>query len=174
MSTSTKRSAFMRLAAAVADFGDPFYAEERQRDVWNEDSAFGLQLLLWGVMVLAGIMLWVGGRPLLPYSVAVLAVAAVISYLVIAYARAKGVRVPWKSSVTKGRLVAVAVVVTALTAGAARAAAEGNSGVSWLISAVPLGLGAVVGLALGARRDRRRREQASARGEVAPAIHPGL
>ncbi len=174
MSTSTKRSAFMWFATAVADFGDPFYAEERQRDVWNEASAFGFQLLLWGVMVLGGDHALGGWSAAAALLRAVLVMAAFISYLVIAYARAKGVRVPWKSSVTKGRLVAVAVVVTALAAGAARPAAEGNSGVSWPISAVPLGLGAVVGQALGARRDRRRREQASARGEVAPAIHPGL
>lgn len=174
MSTATMRSRVVRIAAAVADFGSPFYAEERQRDVWNEASALGFQLLLWILMVLAGIMMWVGGRPLLPYAVALVFVTAVVPYLVIAYARVKGVRVPWKGSVTMGRLVATAVIVMILATGAGRAAAEGHSDVSWLGSAVVTGLGAVVGLSLGARRDRHRRKRALARGEVPPAAHPGL
>jgi hypothetical protein len=40
-------SVFVRLAAGVGDLGNPFYREERQRDVWNEASAVGMQLTLW-------------------------------------------------------------------------------------------------------------------------------
>jgi hypothetical protein len=59
MSSSAETSLFMRFAAAVADFGDPFYAEERQRDVWNEASAFGFQFLVWAGMALSAVMLGV-------------------------------------------------------------------------------------------------------------------
>ncbi|MDQ3276230.1 MAG: hypothetical protein M3Q39_14700 [Actinomycetota bacterium] len=56
----------MRAAAGIGDFGNPFYAEERQRDVWNEASAFGLQLLLWLSMLTATISVWVFGAPAVP------------------------------------------------------------------------------------------------------------
>ena len=37
---------FTRATSTVADFDSPFYAEERQRDVWNEASAIGLLILV--------------------------------------------------------------------------------------------------------------------------------
>ena len=46
--TSVRHDPFVRAARFVGDLGNPFYEEERQRDVWNEACAFGLQLLLWG------------------------------------------------------------------------------------------------------------------------------
>ncbi len=36
MMMSNDRSLFVRAAAAVGDLGNPFYDEERQREVWNE------------------------------------------------------------------------------------------------------------------------------------------
>ncbi len=47
--SSTRPGLIVRVAHVVGDFG-PFYAEERQRDVWNEVSAFGLQLVLWSTL----------------------------------------------------------------------------------------------------------------------------
>ncbi len=43
---SGSQSWIVRSAELIGDLGNPFYAEERQRDVWNEASAVGLQLLL--------------------------------------------------------------------------------------------------------------------------------
>ena len=45
--SQTRPDPFVRVAQFIGDFGNPFYDEERQRDVWNEACAFGLQLLLW-------------------------------------------------------------------------------------------------------------------------------
>lgn len=45
---------FDRVTARIGDLDDPFYAEERDRDVWNEASAVGFQLLLW-VLLVAGL-----------------------------------------------------------------------------------------------------------------------
>ncbi len=49
--SSTRQDPLVRMAHVVGDFGKPFYAEERQRDVWNEASAFGFQLVLWCALV---------------------------------------------------------------------------------------------------------------------------
>ncbi|MBK5221936.1 MAG: hypothetical protein JJE52_03485 [Acidimicrobiia bacterium] len=38
---------FMRTAARIGDLGSPLYDEERRRDVWNEASAVGFQIMLW-------------------------------------------------------------------------------------------------------------------------------
>ena len=47
-----------RAIAAIADFNNPFYAEERQRDVANEASAFGFGVLVWTLLFGAGATCW--------------------------------------------------------------------------------------------------------------------
>ena len=65
---------FMRAAGVVGDLDHPFYEEERQRDVWNEACAVGLQVALWLGLALAAAMVWLGGSTALPYALAVFAV----------------------------------------------------------------------------------------------------
>ncbi|MFZ0158850.1 MAG: hypothetical protein WAL50_07465 [Kineosporiaceae bacterium] len=174
MSSSAEKSLFMRFAAAVADFGDPFYAEERQRDVWNEASAFGFQFLVWAGMALSAVMLWVGGRPLLPYAFALLILIVAASYLVIAYARLLGVRVAVKGSLTRPRLMAFAVVYAALILGAVRSVGTGGLDRPGLMIGLAVGAGGLTGLLIGMDRQRRRQERAAERGEVDDVTHPGL
>ncbi len=123
MSTSTNNSVFMRFASAVADFGNPFYQEERQRDVWNEASAFGFQLLLWCGLLLGAVMLWVGGRGALPYAYGLLMVIGLASIMTIGYARRLGVDVSTTRfrSGGRSRMVLLAVVVVVLLLGLVRA-----------------------------------------------------
>jgi hypothetical protein len=47
-----------RAIAAIADFNNPFYAEERQRDVANEAAAFGFGVLVWTLLFGAGATCW--------------------------------------------------------------------------------------------------------------------
>ena len=47
-----------RAIAAIADFNNPFYAEERQRDVANEAAAFGFWVLFWTLLFGAGATCW--------------------------------------------------------------------------------------------------------------------
>ena len=51
-------SMFDRAAAVIADFNNPFYGEERQRDVANEAAAFGYWVLFWTLLIGAGITCW--------------------------------------------------------------------------------------------------------------------
>lgn len=127
MSTSIKRSAFMRFAAGVADFGDPFYAEERQRDVWNEASAFGFQLMLWGTLSLGTVMLWVGGHESLPCAASVIGLGGLAAALTVGYAGRLGVTAAGNWSVNRRRYVALAVLLLALAGGLVRALAEADS-----------------------------------------------
>ena|SRR5690349_5042514 len=82
---------FTRATSIIADFASPFYAEERQRDVWNEASALGFQSMIWAGVILAGAMTWIGGRPLLGWAIALLAIIAVSSWLTLLHANRRGV-----------------------------------------------------------------------------------
>jgi hypothetical protein len=84
---------FVRVAAAVADFSHPFYAEERQRDVWNEGSTFALTVLTWGLLLVGSVAVWTGDEAVLPYAVAMYLLVGVGGWLTICYARCRGVTV---------------------------------------------------------------------------------
>src|SRR5919112_6877143 len=90
--SQTRPDPFVRVAQFVGDFGNPFYAEERQRDVWNEACAFGLQLLLWLTLGAAVVVVWVVGAPAVPYAQGALVLLGTVSLLTIAYAHRRGVR----------------------------------------------------------------------------------
>jgi hypothetical protein len=82
---------FTRATSVVADLDSPFYAEERQRDVWNEASAIGFQTMLWAGLALACAMTWIGGRPQLGWAAGLLAVIGVASWLTVIHANRLGV-----------------------------------------------------------------------------------
>jgi hypothetical protein len=159
--TATKEPLFDRFASAVADFGSPFYAEERQRDVWNEASAFGLQLFLWGSLVLSAVMFWVGGRALLPYGAVLMLFASFVSYLMLAYVKRLGVDVPVKGALKGWRLVAFLVVYLANVLGALSAMDSGSTRTGFAAGTV-IGIAGVAGLLFGQQLQRRRRDRADA------------
>jgi hypothetical protein len=154
----------MRFAATVADFGDPFYAEERQRDVWNEASAFGFQVLLWCGYALAGVMLWVGGAPARPYALALIALVGLTAAMVIGYARRLGVEATENVWRTRPRLAAI----VALMAFVASGVVWGGAGVGGLtldratIAGLLTGAGLTLGLAAGLIWFTHRRNRSTA------------
>ena len=165
MSTPTTPSAFMRFASAVADLGDPFYTEERQRDVWNEASAFGFQLLLWSGLALSALMLWFGGRDALPYAYGLLGITGLASALTIGYARRLGVDVatrPFRSR-SRSRWLVLMAVLGLLVAGLLRSLAlvDPESGERVLSGSTLAGFvtGATVALALVLLLARRARQR---------------
>lgn len=82
---------FDKVAGAIGDFGSPFYAEERQRDVWNESSAVGFQAMLWGTTALACAMAWIGGAGQAGWAIALLVIAGVASWITLGHARRHGI-----------------------------------------------------------------------------------
>ena len=145
---------FVRAAGAVADFGSPFYREERQRDVWNEASAVGMQLVLWLGMALAVVMVWAGGRTGLPYAAALYGMLAVASLISLTYARALGVRMDQRSWVLSGRKVVYLALLVAFAAGVLRVVPSPDRG-SFTIGMVSGLAAAVAVLVVSARRARR-------------------
>ncbi len=84
---------FLRAAGAIGDLGNPFYREERQRDVWNEASAVGFQATLMLSLAAATAMVWIGGASGLPHAAALFGVVGVASWLTMLYAWALGVTI---------------------------------------------------------------------------------
>jgi len=118
----TRTDPLVRLARVVGDFGSPFYDEERQRDVWNEASAFGLQLVLWTTMLSATLAIWIVGAPAVPYVVAALCLLGAVCMLTIGYAQRLGVTVTDPGRMLRLRLLLYILLFLALCAGLLRAA----------------------------------------------------
>ena len=125
--TGLRSDPIVRLAHAVGDFGNPFYAEERHRDVWNEASAFGLQLLLWAVLLASTVTVWVVGAPSVPYVCSALALVGVVCGLTMAYAQRLGVTLTGGVRVLRWRLLPYLALLVALVVGVLRGSAGGFS-----------------------------------------------
>ena len=122
--TSTRQDPLVRMAHVVGDFGNPFYAEERQRDVWNEASAFGFQLVLWCALTVSTATVWLVGAPAVPYVCAAMVLVGVISGLTVAYAQHLGVELTGRDRMLRWRLLPYGLLVLALLVGLVRAQEE--------------------------------------------------
>jgi len=147
--TQTRPDPFVRVAQFVGDFGNPFYDEERQRDVWNEACAFGLQLLLWLTLAAAAAVVWVVGEPAVPYAEGALGILGMVSLLTIGYAHRLGVRMTGAARVLRLRLLPYVGLVAALLVGMARASTASRG---FVVGAATGALVAVLALAWAARR----------------------
>ncbi len=153
---------FVRTAGAVGDLGNPFYREERQRDVWNEASAVGFQLVLWLGMAAAAAMIWIGGAVALPYAVTLYAVIGIPAVVTLTYSTALGVSGTEGVRMLRARVVIYALLLAAFIVGAVRAVPAEQGGfvggmaqgavVGAVIAAV-----LVVVAVLSARRSSQRR-----------------
>ena len=147
---------FLRAAAFVGDLGNPFYREERQRDVWNEASAVGFQLALWLGLAAATAMVWFGGQPALPYAVTLLVVVGLPALISVAYAWRLGVRAEDPSRMLGLRSAPYAVLLALFVVGAGRVARE-DSFTGGFASGLGAGSAlALLGLVLRGARARRR------------------
>jgi hypothetical protein len=149
---------FVRAASAMGDLGNPFYLEERQRDVWNEASAVGLQLVLWLGLGTAAAMVWLGGRPALPYAFAVFAIVSVSSGVSLLYANKLGVRVDDAGRVLRLRLVPYVVLLVLFFVGVVRAAPSSGFGAGLAWGTPVGGVVAVLSLVRSELRARRREQ----------------
>lgn len=154
---------FVRAAGVIGDLGSPFYREERQRDVWNEASAVGLQTTLLLALAAATGMVWLGGAPGLPYAFTLFGVVGVASWMTMLYAGALGVTVD-DAELVRLRLVPYLALIVAFLVGAARVAPSGGFLRGFVWGGV---VGGVVALlftvwsGLRARRRQRRGEAGS-------------
>jgi hypothetical protein len=149
---------FVTAAGMVGDLGNPYYREERQRDVWNEAAAVGLQVVLWLGLGTAAAMVWLGGATALPYAVAVLVVLGTASGVSILYARTLGVRVDDAGRLLRLRLVPYCVLLVLFLVGAMRAVPTSGFGAGLAWGAAAGGALTVLWL-VGSGLRARRREQ---------------
>jgi hypothetical protein len=158
-------SRFVRAAAFVGDLDSPFYDEERDRDVWNEASAVGFQVLLWGIPLVAAGSLWISGAAgLLPVGF-LLALWVIAIAVVLVYAHRFGVDPDARTPLIAGRRAMFLVVVGLLGTGLIRAALDhevtGTSLAASLLRGMGEGMAVTAAalsllLALLLVRDRRR------------------
>ena len=146
---------FLAAAGVVGDLGHPFYGEERQRDVWNEACAVGLQVVLWLGLAAATAMVWLGGATAVPYMVTLLVVVAAGGWMTVLYAHRLGIRLDDTGGVLRLRLVPYAVLLMALLVGVLRVAPDDGFGrgfVQGMVVGSALGLAWLVGSGIRARR----------------------
>ena len=152
---------FVRAAAAIGDLSNPFFGEERQRDVWNEASAVALQVLLWLNLVAATAAVWIVGADALPYAYALLAMIGVAGWIAILYSWSLGVHVEDRAWVSRRRKGLVLVVAVVLAAGMLRAQ-TGRVFADWsTVAGMFTGVAAVVVLFAAVSWYVRRRAEAS-------------
>ena len=106
-----EQTPLMRAARFVGDFGNPFYDEERHRDVWNEASAFGLQLAVVTALLFATISVWVVGRSALLYVQVGLGLVGAVGCLTILYAQRLGVDELAPQRLQRARIIPFVVLV---------------------------------------------------------------
>ena len=160
----TRPDPFVRAARFVGDFANPFYDEERQRDVWNEASAFGFQLALLTALAFATVSVWVVGRPALPFVQIGLVLTAAVSMLTVVYARRLDVDVLQPQRLNRARMIPFAVLMVALLAGISRATGELQDAWATAAGAVT-GIALVTGLIAFVRRSDRRAAARWAQGD---------
>ena len=134
----------------IGDLDHPFYSDERQRYVWYEASAVGLQVFLTGQLLMIAIALIVAGRDALPYVMFAFPPFLLAAIATETYARRHDAPYFVRSSDFRRGRGAFALGLGALyLLGGLRVAldtdADGNYDISFLIGA----LAGFVGLAVG-------------------------
>ncbi len=153
---------FEAVAGWVGDLGSPFYAEERQRDVWNEASAVGLQLALWLSLAAATAMVWLGRATALPYATAVLAVLGVSAGVTVLYAHRLGVTIDDPRGLLRLRLLPYAALLMAYFIGV-RQVAPSDGFFGGFVEGMVVGSALAVAWLVGSAVRARRREAREAR-----------
>jgi hypothetical protein len=106
-------STFLKAMRFVGDLDDEFYDDERQRDVWNEASAIGFQLLHWSALIGAAILAWAANTTGVWIALGILVVATFISYATLGYAAARGVNMYTATKLARVRGIVAGAITAA-------------------------------------------------------------
>jgi hypothetical protein len=161
--SSVQSSPFLRAARQIGDFSNPFYEEERHRDVWNEASAFGFQLFLITAFLFATVCIWLVGQPALPYVQVGMVLTGAISWLTLLYAQRLGVDVLQPQRLDRRRMLPFVALTVVLVVGMLRASGAGSTWDAATAAGAVTGAGTALGLGAlavwAARRAAARSEQ---------------
>ncbi|MBD8505799.1 DUF2029 domain-containing protein [Hoyosella sp. G463] len=155
-------SVFIRAMHAIGDFESPFYSEERDRDVWNEASAAGFQLMLWSGLVAAVALPWIAGSTGTWIAMGILVVVGAISWCTMLYASALNVDPMARTRLGARAILAFTLVIAAIISIAIhlRSTYSGASGVAgsltdgFLTGAIIGAIGGAIALAVVRKRSR--------------------
>ena len=155
---------FVRAAAAIGDLSNPFYGEERQRDVWNEASAVALQVMIWLHLIAATAVVWIVGTEAMPYVCGLIGLMGVAGWVAILYSWSLGVHVETSTRKSRRRMVPLSAVVVLLVAGMVRAevgtvSVDGWSTAAGMLTGAAFAGGVLVAVTRFARSRARRDEQ---------------
>jgi len=155
---------FVRAAAVIGDLSNPFYGEERQRDVWNEASAVALQVMIWLHLIAATAVVWIVGAAAMPYVCGLLGLMGVSGWVAILYSWSLGVHVETSTRKSRRRMVPLLAVVVLLVAGMVRAevgtvSVDGWSTAAGMLTGAAFAGGVLVAVTRFARSRARRDEQ---------------
>ncbi len=158
--TEHSDSRFVRVAAFFGDLGNPFYREERQRDVWNEASAVALQVVLVLSLLAETAAVWIVGADALPYVYTLLGIVGIASWIAILYARSLGVHADDPQRMWRPRMIPYLAVLALLVAGLVHATPKGTPSDTWsMVTGIVAGLALLVAGPLYARKRSRAREE---------------
>lgn len=111
-------SAFTKAARFVGDLDDDFYADELQRDIWNEASAVGFQSLLWIGMIVGAVLPFAAGVTGAWVALGIFVALLTVANVVVGYARARGIDMYTSQKLRRSR-IGVLVVLYLVGAGGA-------------------------------------------------------
>lgn len=146
----------LRAGSVIADLRSPLYDEERQRDVWNEASAVGFQLMLWAGLLAGSAMLWIGGDNAVPYSLVTVAVVSLGCISCLGYAQRLGV--VDRTCFRPTPRLALCILLVAAYLGGLLYATVGELGQVTIISGGVGGVAGGAGAAIALIRPRRRNQ----------------
>ncbi|MBM7416294.1 MULTISPECIES: DUF2029 domain-containing protein [Nocardiaceae] len=157
-------STFTTTMRFVGDLDNEFYDDERQRDVWNEAAAVGLQLHAFGGLIAAAVLPWVAGATGAWIALGIIVFGAVVNYAIIGYAKSKNVDLFAESRwfTARGNVTAALMLVALVGIGVTLAPEKYLPSRAGTDTWAGLVVGGVVGggaVALMIRRSRRRKEQ---------------
>ena len=141
---------------AIGDLDSPRWGDERTRQVWLEGTAVGMQIQVDGAWLLATAMVWVGGKPLLGWGLALVLLAALAGGVATRYVHAYGIATPLaRKNLRSGRAWALFAVAATFLAGAFRAMGGVTTNPSFSWGVVTGATAAVIVAVVAAWRTRR-------------------
>ena len=152
-------SAFVTASRFVGDLDDEFYADELQRDIWNEASAVGFQSLLWIGLISSAVLPFAAGVTGAWIALGLFLVLIAVSLVVSGYARVRGVDMYASQKLRRVRLALAGLLFFLGGSGATRRLLAhyggGNLQSLWIGAAIAAPVGLAAGL-VGVRNRRRQ------------------
>lgn len=159
-------TASRRTRRSFSSLDDPAFGDELQRRIWMESYVAAYEVAILAACAVAAAMVWIGGRPLLWWAMAVIWIIGLGNLTALAHLRAAGLAdLPWRDRMRfwsfRIRLVLIAVLVAGVVRVLAGDSGRAPQGLD-ASTAAGMVVGASVAIGAMALLDRRTRRRAEA------------